>query len=176
MWYRQAQGFGGGVLSPVEVAIQRALSPNSASSVTPDASIIPAQDGQVESTDNQEQSPMNENPDAYEQRIWDTLVNRTDGAQADGVSVDGGKISGDGGAVEAGDARRLSPFHQNPEETTMEEQLESVRQQNVNTDPTQSMSSTENSRGNELVRGEFPHASGKGWNGYEDLPSDKSWA
>lgn len=179
MWYRQAQGFGGGILSPVEVAIQRVFSPNS---VTPDISESPEQNSantqspDATDTNTNEQAPMDETPDAYEKRIWDTLVNRSDGAKSDGVSVDGGSVQGDGGAVQAGDARRLSPFHQNPEETTMEEQLEAVRQQNVNTDPTQSMSSTENSRGSELVRGEFPHASGKGWNGYEDLPSNKSWA
>jgi len=161
MWYRLAQGFGGGILSPVEIKIQQALlSPAAAEPVASDVEMP--------------QNPMEESTDNYEKRLWDTLVNRSDSIQTDGALDN--NLEGSGPATEAEEARRLSPYHQNPEETTMEEQLEAVRQQNVNSDSEQSMSSTEYGRGGQRVRGEFPYASGKGWTGYEDLPSDKRWA
>ena len=124
-------------------------------------------------------NPVQEPTRDYEKRLWDTLVNRTDTVGShpgDAPLTSDGDPLDDGPAVEAEEARRMSPYHQNPEETTMEEQLEAVRQQSVNYDESQSMSSTEPSRGDERIRGEYAHASGKGWNGYNDLPSDKSWA
>lgn len=172
MWYKLAQGFGGGILSPVEVKINGAV-------YSPVSENPPAQDvSQDSSQADIPQNPMGESTEDYEKRLWDTLVNRSDAVKSDGVATGDGGVDGDGAAVEADEARRLSPYHQNPEETTMEEQLEAVRQQNVNSDEmsNESMSSTESGRGEQRVRGEFPYASGKGWTGYEDLPSDKSWA
>lgn len=170
MWYRFAQGFGGGILSPVEMKIQQALIPSKQ---------VPEQiDEQIDANQSDIlQNPIAESTEDYEKRLWDTLVNRSDSVKSNNsVHVTDGNVEGEGPAIEADEARRLSPYHQNPEETTMEEQLEAVRQQNVNSEPQQSMSSTESSRGETLVRGEFPYASGKGWTGYEDLPSNKSWA
>ena len=170
MWYRFAQGFGGGILSPVEMKIQQALIPSQQDPGQIDEPMPENQDDIV-------QNPIAESTEAYEKRLWDTLVNRSDSVKSDdSLNISDGNFEGEGPAIEADEARRLSPYHQNPEETTMEEQLEAVRQQNVNSDSQQSMSSTEGGRGEALVRGEFPYASGKGWTGYEDLPSDKSWA
>jgi len=162
MWYKKAQnGFGGGMLNAVELKIQQALVPAAVEEPIIEAPL----------------NPIGEPTSEYEQRLWDTIVNKTDGISKDRTLQTNsiGSVP-DGQAVESNEARRLSPYHKNPEETTMEEQLEAVRHENVNNDLSQSMSSTEGTRGELLVRGEFPYASGKGWNGYEDLPSDKSWA
>lgn len=164
MWYKTAQnGFGGGMLSAVELKIQQAL--------TPVVAEEPVESAEVP------QNPINEPTDVYEKRLWDAIVNKTDGITKDDDTLHADTIGvvSDGLGSQSNEARRLSPYHKNPEETTMEEQLEAVRQENVNNDP-QSMSSTDGARGSLLVRGEFPYASGKGWTGYEDLPSDKSWA
>lgn len=166
MWYKTAQnGFGGGMLSPVELKIQQALVP-----VVNNAEEMPMEENDII------QNPIGESTELYEQRLWDTIVNRKDGILTEPQFPNEDEMKNSGQAVEADEARRLSPYHKNPEETTMEEQLEAVRQENVNADPAQSMSSTEDTRGGLLVRGEFPYASGKGWTGYEDLPSDRSWA
>lgn len=168
MWYKQAQtGFGGGILSPVEFKFQQ-MGVTAAPS-EPDA-LAPEVDGLI---DNPVQEPKSE----YEQRIWDSLVKRQDGISADGqILTETGDVMNDGPGVESLESRRMSPYHMNPEETPMELQLEGVRHQNVNNDAPESMSSTEGTRGDMRVRGEFPYASGKGWTGYEDLPADKSWA
>lgn len=173
MWYKLAQGFGGGILSPVDFKIQQALS-TSAQNVENPAQIIASEPSS--NLDGENKQPMNESPADYEKRLWDSLVNRSDSIASDGdLNIKGPSA---GPAIEAEEARRLSPYHKNPEETTMEEQLEALRQENVNGYPEteQSMSSTEGGRGEQRVRGEFPYASGKGWTGYEDLPSNKSWA
>ena len=168
MWYKQAQtGFGGGILSPVELKFQQM-----GVTAAPIESEVPSPEmgGLI---DNPVQEPKSE----YEKRIWDALVNREDAIGVDGQIIsEDGQVMNDGPAIESLEARRMSPYHMNPEETPMELQLESVRQQNVNTDAPESMSSTEGARGYSRVRGEFPYASGKGWTGYEDLPADKSWA
>jgi hypothetical protein len=166
MWYRVSQtGIGGGILSPTEAYIQKLLH-------TPQLGDTLSEASAKESAEIPH--PIEEDTSDYQQRLWDSLVNRDSEVGSDNIVDENGNIVGKGPATDANEARRLSPFHQNPEETPMETQLEAVRQQNVNN--ADSMSSTEGTRGNVLVRGEFPYASGKGWDGYQDLPTDKSWA
>jgi tRNA(Met) C34 N-acetyltransferase TmcA len=163
MWYKISQtGFGGGIFNPIEFAIQQQMLKKDNKDKQDDSEIL-------------HHNPIEEATSAYEQRLWDTIVNKTDSITSDNY-FDNPDSNREGVAVEAEEARRLSPYHKNPEETTMEEQLEAVRQENVNSDLPESMSSTEGARGELLVRGDFPYISGKGWTGYEDLPSDKSWA
>lgn len=169
MWYRVSQaGIGGGVLSPTEVRIQKLLQTPQLGDTLSDTAL-----------ENSESisdipHPIEEDTTDYQKRLWDSLVNRDSEVGSNHVADENGNIIGKGPATDANEARRLSPFHQNPEETPMEAQLEAVRQENVNNGD--SMSSTEGVRGEISVRGEFPYASGKGWSGYQDLPADKSWA
>jgi len=168
MWYRVAQaGIGGGALSPMEARIQKLLHTPQLGDPPPDSNLINGE------TTVDIPHPIEEDTSDYQQRLWDSLVNRDSEVGTNHVVDENGNIIGKGPATDANEARRLSPFHQNPEETPMETQLEAVRHENINNS---SMSSTEGARGEISVRGEFPYASGKGWSGYQDLPADKSWA
>jgi hypothetical protein len=72
-----------------------------------------------------------------QKEVWDLLVNRPHRMNMDnnGQFI----VSPQSASIEA---RRHSPYHDSPEETSMENQLEGSRQQNNNRDP-QSMSSIE---------------------------------
>jgi len=145
MWYRTAQGIGGGVIGPGEKSIGQ-----------PAVNSIPAEE-------------------------WDKAVNLKDhigNPPHEPPLDDQGTPINDGPGVEAQQARRLSPLHSNPEETTMEEQLEAVRHENVNHEPLdqQSMSSTEGARGQQTIRGEYQSHGGRDWAGFKNSPGDVSWA
>lgn len=102
-------------------------------------------------------------------QMWDTLVRQTDHVgnhkgQPNETTVD--IAANEGPATQGTEMRRLSPYHSNPEHTTLEEQLDTARQQNVNTEP-QSMSQQNMGTGSMLVRGLPQYGSGKGWVGFQ---------
>jgi hypothetical protein len=72
-----------------------------------------------------------------QKEIWDLLVDRPHRMTMDNT---GNFIKSPQSA--SNEARRHSPYHENPEETTLEEQLRGSQQENNNRDP-QSMASTE---------------------------------
>jgi hypothetical protein len=122
-------------------------------------------------------TPVAVNPQPVNQEIqkaesWDQMVLQSDHVgnhEGQGNESTGDPLSHDapneGPATQGTEMRRLSPYHNNPEHTTLEEQLETTRQQNVNQDPV-SMSETNAGKGEMVVRGLPQYNSGKGWNGF----------
>ena len=118
MWYesgRKIVAFGGGLLDNNKTAPQPA---------TPSA---PTTNTPIDDT---------KQVDSKEKAMWDKLINEIDFVDGgDSTSVlqmgdDGKPLKPDGFAAQAINYRRLSPHHTNPEMTTLQEQLESVRHEN----------------------------------------------
>lgn len=149
MWYKKVLAqFGGGVNWPDE---------NTGQEYSQQESSEPEID-QVEDVDNEPAGLYDELAgilekmdktvhDYYEmsheqqKEIWDLLVDRPHRMNMDD---NGNFITSPQSA--ANEARRHSPFHDAPENTSIEEQLEGSRQQNNNRDP-QSMASNERGQG-----------------------------
>ena len=123
---------------------------------------------------------MGKNLDEYynmnqeqQKEIWDLLVDRPHRMNMD----DNGSFVVSPQAA-ANEARRHSPYHDAPEETSMENQLEGSRQQNNNRDP-QSMASTE--KGNSFQHfksGEGYYQASKGKQDpilFGNKPSNQTW-
>jgi hypothetical protein len=108
-----------------------------------------------------------------QQKVWDTLVEQNDHVgtpvgQINETAFENATMS-EGPATQGTEMRRLSPYHNNPEHTTLETQLETARQQNVNVDP---VSMSQQQPGDMLVKGIPQYNSGKGWKGFQgNLPS-----
>lgn len=71
-----------------------------------------------------------------DQNFWNVLVESPDHVGSfkgsPNITTDDDAPINEGPATQADEMRRLSPHHTNPEETTWEERLQSVRHQNVN--------------------------------------------
>ena len=108
-----------------------------------------------------------------QKEIWDLLVDRPHRMTMDNT---GNFIKSPQSA--SNEARRHSPFHDNPEETTLEEQLRGSQQENNNRDP-QSMASTE--KGNSFQHfknGEGYYQASKGKQDpilFGNKPSNQTW-
>lgn len=108
-----------------------------------------------------------------QKEIWDLLVDRPHRMTMDNT---GNFIKSPQSA--SNEARRHSPFHENPEETTLEEQLRGSQQENNNRDP-QSMASTE--KGNSFQHfknGEGYYQASKGKQDpilFGNKPSNQTW-
>lgn len=143
MWYQRvgkqvrAQGIGGGVI-PKSLATQ----------------------GQTEEVDPTSKS------------FWNVLVDSPDHIGSfkgspnvtDGDGINDSPIN-EGPATQADEMRRLSPHHTDPEETTWEERLQSVRHQNVNNpnspDAYTNMQQAEAGQGEMAVKGMPQYNQGK---------------
>jgi hypothetical protein len=123
---------------------------------------------------------MGKNLDDYYQmnqeqqkEIWNLLVDRPHRMNMD----DNGNFVVSPQAA-ANEARRHSPYHEAPENTTIEDQLEGSRQQNNNRDP-QSMSSTEKGNGFQHFKsGEGYYQASKGKQDpilFGNKPSNQTW-
>ena len=108
-----------------------------------------------------------------QKEIWDLLVERPHRMNMDnnGQFI----VAPQSASIEA---RRHSPFHLAPEETTMENQLEGSRQQNNNRDP-QSMASKEKGNGFQHFKsGEGYYQASKGKQDpilFGNKPSNQTW-
>lgn len=112
---------------------------------------------------------------------WDSKVRLTNevGVPKDKKVIDNDVSEGPG--VLGTENRRLSPYHNNPEETPWEEQLETVRQQNVNKDP---MANLPQQPPNNLSpinfkgpSGSIPkYNEGKNWQGFSNQTSTQTFA
>jgi hypothetical protein len=102
--------------------------------------------------------------------MWNALANQTEQHAGNHQGQPGdtavGAIANQGPSTQNAEMRRLLPHHSNPQNTTLEEQLESARQQNTNMEP-QSMSQQNLGKGWMLIRGLPQYGSGKGWVGFQ---------
>ncbi len=114
-----------------------------------------------------------------QQQVWDTLVQQDDHVGSpkghpNETTADYNGVVNEGPATQGTEMRRLSPYHNNPEHTTLESQLETARQQNVNVEP---IGAAQMQPGEMLVRGIPQYNSGKGWKGFQgNLPSTHTLA
>lgn len=108
-----------------------------------------------------------------QKEVWDLLVDRPHRMNMDDT---GNFITSPQSA--ANEARRHSPYHDAPENTTVEEQLEGSRQQNNNRDP-QSMASKEKGQGFQHFKsGEGYYQASKGKQDpmlFGNKPSNQTW-
>jgi hypothetical protein len=108
-----------------------------------------------------------------QKEIWDLLVDRPHRMNMDD---NGNYIVSPQSA--ANEARRHSPYHEAPENTTIEDQLEGSRQQNNNRDP-QSMASREKGNGFQHFKsGEGYYQASKGKQDpilFGNKPSNQTW-
>jgi hypothetical protein len=180
MWYKQVLSqFGGGVISPGQDE--------------PKDTIDNSSDFEIDKIRNVDNEPaglydelagilekMGKSLDEYysmnqdqQKEIWSLLVERPHRMNMDnnGQFI----VSPQSASIEA---RRHSPYHLAPEETTLEDQLEGSRQQNNNRDP-QSMASTE--KGNSFQHfknGEGYYQASKGKQDpilFGNKPSNQTW-
>jgi hypothetical protein len=127
--------------------------------------------GGIKRTPSVQQSALQ--PVDPQQKVWDTLVQQNDHVgtpvgQVNETALENKSMS-EGPATQGTEMRRLSPYHANPEHTTLEAQLETARQQNVNIDP---VSISQQQPGEMLIKGIPQYNSGKGWKGFQgNLPS-----
>jgi hypothetical protein len=123
---------------------------------------------------------MGKNLDEYysmnqeqQKEIWDLLVDRPHRMTMDNT---GNFIKSPQSA--ANEARRHSPYHENPENTTIEEQLRGSQQENNNRDP-QSMASKEKGNGFQHFKsGEGYYQASKGKQDpilFGNKPSNQTW-
>jgi len=108
-----------------------------------------------------------------QKEIWDLLVDRPHRMNMD----DNGSFVVSPQAA-ANEARRHSPYHEAPENTSIESQLEGSRQQNNNRDP-QSMASKEKGNGFQYFKnGEGYYQASKGKQDpilFGNKPSNQTW-
>jgi hypothetical protein len=181
MWYKQVLAqFGGGVNWPDEKPDQE----------TSHQEYAEPEINKIEDVDNKPAGlydelagileKMGKNLDDYYQmnqeqqkEIWDLLVDRPHRMNMDD---NGNYIVSPQSA--ANEARRHSPYHEAPENTTIESQLEGSRQQNNNRDP-QSMASKEKGNGFQHFKsGEGYYQASKGKQDpilFGNKPSNQTW-
>ena len=180
MWYKQVLSqFGGGVISPGQDE--------------PKDTIDNSSDFEIDKIRNVDNEPaglydelagilekMGKSLDEYysmnqdqQKEIWSLLVERPHRMNMDnnGQFI----VSPQSASIEA---RRHSPYHLAPEETTLEDQLEGSRQQNNNRDP-QSMASTEKGNSFQYFKnGEGYYQASKGKQDpilFGNKPSNQTW-
>jgi len=180
MWYKQVLAqFGGGVDFSGETQVKDSLDSSSDFEID-----------KIRDVDNQPAGlydelagileKMGKNLDEYyemnqeqQKEIWDLLVERPHRMNMDN---NGQFITSPQSA--STEARRHSPFHENPENTTIENQLDGSRQKNNDRDP-QSMTSTE--KGNSFQHfknGEGYYQASKGKQDpilFGNKPSNQTW-
>ena len=181
MWYKQVLAqFGGGVNWPDE-----SMSQESSNQKNNEPEIY-----NIEDVDNKPAGlydelagileKMGKNLDEYynmnqeqQKEIWDLLVDRPHRMNMD----DNGNFVVSPQAA-ANEARRHSPYHDAPENTSIESQLEGSRQQNNNRDP-QSMASKEKGNGFQHFKsGEGYYQASKGKQDpilFGNKPSNQTW-
>jgi hypothetical protein len=180
MWYKQVLSqFGGGVISPGQDEPKDTINNSS------DFEIDKIRDVDNEPAGLYDElagilEKMGKSLDEYysmnqdqQKEIWSLLVERPHRMNMDnnGQFI----VSPQSASIEA---RRHSPYHLAPEETTLEDQLEGSRQQNNNRDP-QSMASTE--KGNSFQHfknGEGYYQASKGKQDpilFGNKPSNQTW-
>lgn len=110
-------------------------------------------------------------PEQQQKLIWDILVTKNDTNLYNSVN------DSDTPGFDATEARRHSPFHNNPTLTTIEEQLEATRHDTVDNEPN-NMQQAEKGRGGMFLfngNGAPQYASGKGGRlFYDNLPSNQT--
>lgn len=110
-------------------------------------------------------------PDESKKYIWDILVNKDDTNLYNSVN------DSDTPGFDAAEARRHSPYHKNPNETTLEEQLEATRHDTVDNEPNNMLQAEKGRGGMFLLNGSgaAQYASGKGGRlFYDNLPSNQT--
>lgn len=117
---RVAQGFGGGIMAP-------RYNPSPVPSTPSNQS-----DNQQSAIGTPSNNDIISQQEAAEKEMFDHLVKQDDHLGSPDAAFDFDGNAGNGPATSGTEARRLSPHHTNPEETTLEEQLESVRHDNLN--------------------------------------------
>ena len=110
-------------------------------------------------------------PAESQKYIWDILVYKNDTNLYNEIE------DSDTPGFDANEARRHSPFHQNPSFTTIEEQLEATRHDTVDNVPNNMQQAEKGNGGMYLFNGNGApqYASGKGGRlFYDNLPSDRT--
>lgn len=110
-------------------------------------------------------------PDHARRNIWDILVHKYD------TNLYNTFEDSDTPGFDATEARRHSPYHSNPSETTLEEQLEATRHETVDREPNNSLQAEKGKGGMTLLNGNGApqYASGKGARMfYDNLPSNQT--
>ena len=176
MWYKEVLAqFGGGVSWPGENSDQNSSHPEIDEIEGVDqkpAGLYDELSGILEKMGKtlDEYYSMNQE---QQKEIWDLLVDRPHRMNMD----DNGNFIVSPQSA-ANEARRHSPFHPAPEETTIEDQLEGSRQQNNNRDP-QSMASREKGQGFQHFKsGEGYYQASKGKQDpilFGNKPSNQTW-
>lgn len=181
MWYKQVLAqFGGGVNFPDERNDQENLSSQESEPEIYEIDSVDNKPAGLYSELSSILEKMGKTLDEYyhmnqeqQKEIWDLLVDRPHRMNMDD---NGNYIVSPQSA--ANEARRHSPYHEAPEETTIEDQLEGSRQQNNNRDP-QSMSSTEKGNGSQYFKnGEGYYQALKGKQDpilFGNKPSNQTW-
>lgn len=97
-------------------------------------------------------------PEHAKKSIWDIIVHKLDRNTYNSFE------DSDTPGMDATQARRHSPYHTNPTETTMEEQLEETRHNTIDSVPNNMLQAEKGKGAMELLNGRgFPqYASGKG--------------
>jgi hypothetical protein len=110
-------------------------------------------------------------PEESQKYIWDILVYKND------TNLYNEMEDSDTPGFDATEARRHSPYHQNPSFTTLEEQLEATRHDTVDNVPNNMQQAEKGNGGMALLNGNGApqYASGKGGRlFYDNLPSDRT--
>lgn len=109
--------------------------------------------------------------DRAKKNIWDILVTKNDTNLYNSVN------DSDTPGFDATEARRHSPYHNNPSYTTIEEQLESTRHNTVDNEPNNMLQREKGNGAMSLLNGAgaAQYASGKGGKlFYDNLPSNQT--
>jgi hypothetical protein len=179
MWYKQVLAqFGGGAVQQTEQ--DETIAPGTTQSEIDKAKIVDDKPAGLYDELAGILEKMGKNLDDYYQmnqeqqkEIWNLLVDRPHRMNMDD---NGNYIVSPQSA--ANEARRHSPYHDAPENTTIEDQLEGSRQQNNNRDP-QSMASREKGNGfQHLKNGEGYIQALKGKQDpilFGNKPSNQTW-
>lgn len=179
MWYKQVLAqFGGGVSWPDEKPIDRVDSDKHYK--IDEISVVDNEPAGLYDELAGILEKMGKTLDEYyhmnqeqQKEVWNLLVDRPHRMNMDnnGQFI----VSPQSASIEA---RRHSPYHEAPEETTMENQLEGSRQQNNNRDP-QSMASVEKGNGFQHFKsGEGYYQASKGKQDpilFGNKPSNQTW-
>jgi len=121
MWYRFAQFGGGAFLGKRKQTPQQQQN-----------NIAVDQDGDTEAYKQEAKDQTNPEKEKYDKEIYRNESIGSDGNVVTDNKPDGMAPNNEGPATLSTEARRKSPYHPNPEETPLQEQLEAVRQENVN--------------------------------------------
>lgn len=110
-------------------------------------------------------------PDESKKSIWDILINKSDTNLYNSVN------DSDTPGFDATEARRHSPYHKNPNETTLEEQLGATRHESVDSVPNNMLQREKGNGAMFLLNGAgaVQYSSGKGGRlFYDNLPSNRT--